>query len=170
MSHFLPLVISYFMIFSLQAELLSFPSGFPFIFLRFYFYLLFFREGKGGRKRGRETSTCVCLSRAPYWGPGPQPRHVPWLGIELMTLWFAGWCSIHWATPARARFSFSMKILFFFIDHFFAFLEVEYLEYFPKGGFSYIMKRPTAGQFSHFDICDEVFKERTIVIPSTGLD
>ena len=23
-----------------------------------------------------------CLSHTPYWGPGPQPRHVPWLGIE----------------------------------------------------------------------------------------
>ena len=43
-----------------------------------------------------------CLSRVPTWGPGPQPRHVPWLGIEPATLWFAGWHSIHWATPARA--------------------------------------------------------------------
>ena len=32
---------------------------------------------------------CGCLSRGPHWGPGPQPRHVPWLGIELATLWFA---------------------------------------------------------------------------------
>ena len=30
-----------------------------------------------GRKRGRETSVCGCLSCAPYWGPGPQPRRVP---------------------------------------------------------------------------------------------
>ena len=43
-----------------------------FLFLLFYFY----REGKGGRKRGRETSVCGCLSRTPCWGPGPQPRHV----------------------------------------------------------------------------------------------
>ena len=40
-------------------------------------YLFIFREGKGGRKRGRETSMHSCLLRAPYWGPGPQPRHVP---------------------------------------------------------------------------------------------
>ena len=45
---------------------------------------------------------CSCLSHAPYRGPGPQPRHVPWLGIEPTTLWFAGLDSIHWATPARA--------------------------------------------------------------------
>ena len=32
---------------------------------------------------------CGCLSCAPYWGPGPQPRHVPWLGLELATLWSA---------------------------------------------------------------------------------
>ena len=31
---------------------------------------------------------CGCLSHAPYWGPGPKPRHVPQLGIELVTLWF----------------------------------------------------------------------------------
>ena len=49
-----------------------------FLFLRFYF----FREGKGGRKRGRETSKCGCLSHAPYWGPGPQPKHMPWLGTD----------------------------------------------------------------------------------------
>ena len=29
---------------------------------------------------------CGCLSHAPYWGPDPQPRHVPSLGIELVTL------------------------------------------------------------------------------------
>ena len=61
------------------------------------FYLLIFREGKGGR----ETSMCGCLSSTPYWGPGPKPRHVPWLGIEPVTLCFAVWSSIHWATPAR---------------------------------------------------------------------
>ena len=26
-----------------------------------------------------------CLSYAPYWGPGPQRRHMPWLGIEPVT-------------------------------------------------------------------------------------
>ena len=38
---------------------------------------------------------CGCFSHAPCWGPGPQPRHVPWLGIELATLWFTGWQSVH---------------------------------------------------------------------------
>ena len=45
---------------------------------------------------------CGCLLHTPYWGPGLQPRHVPWLGIKPVTLWFTGWCSIHWATPVRA--------------------------------------------------------------------
>ena len=35
------------------------------------FYLCIFREGKGGRKRGRETSMRGCLSCTPYWGTWP---------------------------------------------------------------------------------------------------
>ena len=31
---------------------------------------------------------CGCLSHALYWGPGPQPRLVPWLGIRL---WAFSW-------------------------------------------------------------------------------
>ena len=46
---------------------------------------------------------CGCSSGVPYWGPGHQPRHVPWLGIKPARLWFTGWYSIHWATPARAE-------------------------------------------------------------------
>ena len=46
---------------------------------------------------------CGCLLCIPKWGPGLQPRHVPWLGIKLVTLWFAGRHSIHWATPVRAH-------------------------------------------------------------------
>ena len=70
-----------------------------------------FREGKGGRKRGTEISMCSCLSCGPHWGPGPQPRHMPWLGIEPVTLWFAGWHSIHWATPTRAE-NLYLRLLF----------------------------------------------------------
>ena len=37
--------------------------------------------GKGGRKRGRATSI-GCLLYTPQLVTEPQPRHVPWLGIE----------------------------------------------------------------------------------------
>ena len=78
----------------------SFSSSF---FKRFYLFI--FTEVKRRGMRGRETSTCGCLSHAPHWGPGPQSRYVPWLGIELVvTLWFTVRCSIHWATPAREVF------------------------------------------------------------------
>ena len=53
---------------------------------------------------------CGCLSLTPYWGPGPQPRHVPWQVIKPVTLRFAGRRSIHWATPARSQ---SLFFLFF---------------------------------------------------------
>ena len=76
------------------------------------FYLFIFREGKGGRKRGGETSMCGCLSSAPCWGLGPKPRHVSCLGIEPATLWFSGWHLIHWATLARADYIFLEKHVF----------------------------------------------------------
>ena len=44
---------------------------------------------------------CGCLSCAAYWRSGLQSKHVPWPGIALVTLWFVGWHSIHWAAPAR---------------------------------------------------------------------
>ena len=59
---------------------------------------------------------CGCVSRAPYWGPGPQPRHVSWLGIELENLWFTGPHSIHWATPARAQINTFKKNCSKYID------------------------------------------------------
>ena len=46
-------------------------------FLKKILFIYFEREGKGSRKRGRETCMCGCLSHAPQWGPGLQPRHVP---------------------------------------------------------------------------------------------
>ena len=55
---------------------------------------------------------CGCLSHTPYWGPGLQPRPVLRLGIEPATLWFAGWRSIHWATPARAWGTFFVSLTF----------------------------------------------------------
>ena len=56
------------------------------ILISFFFKILFL-EREGGRSR--KTSMCGHLLHAPHQGPGPQPRHVPWLGIELETLCFA---------------------------------------------------------------------------------
>ena len=42
---------------------------------------LFLERGMEG-ERGKETSMCGCLSHAPYWGLGPQPRHVPYTGNQ----------------------------------------------------------------------------------------
>ena len=86
------------------------------LLLRFHLFIIF-REGKGGRKRGN-THWCMsqtsigCLLYAPCWGVGSQPRHVPWWGIELATLWFTGQHSVHWATLAGAHLViFLLKIL-----------------------------------------------------------
>ena len=48
---------------------INFPIPDLFFFLKI---LCILRErGKGGRERGRETSTCGCLSCASYWGTWP---------------------------------------------------------------------------------------------------
>ena len=82
------------------------------LFLLFFkkdFIYLFFEKGREGE---REKLVCGWVSHTPHWGPGPKPRHVPWLGIELATLWFAGRHSILWATPARAIFIVYAVIVF----------------------------------------------------------
>ena len=83
------------------------------IFFKKYFIYFFRERGKEGEREG-EKHQCVmhgCLLQAPNRGPGPQPGHVPWLGIKLVTFQFAGWCSIHWATPARVT-------IFFYLCYF----------------------------------------------------
>ena len=48
-----------------------------------------------------------------HWGPGPQPRHVPWLGIELATLWFAAWAqSTELCQPGITLFFYYLKFSF----------------------------------------------------------
>ena len=64
------------------------------------FIYLFLERGEGREKERdgnidvRET-WIACLSRAPNWEPGPQPRQVPPLGIKSAIFGFAGWDSIH---------------------------------------------------------------------------
>ena len=93
--------LSIFFVTCLLSSLAHFQSG-CFLFLLDFIYLFIFRErGREGEREG-EKHLCVVASYTPHtWGPGPQPRHVPWLGIKPTTLWFTGQHSIHWATPAR---------------------------------------------------------------------
>ena len=57
---------------------------------------------------------CGCLSHAPYWGPGSQPRHVPRLEIEPATPWFVGSLSITEQLAMALPFSF-VSFFFFFL-------------------------------------------------------
>ena len=79
-----------------------------FLFLRFYLFI--FRQ-RGGREKEKERNINVWLPLTrPLLGTWSTTQ-ASWLGIQLATLWFAGWCSIHWATPARAQF-----VLYFHIS------------------------------------------------------
>ena len=75
-----------------------------FFFLKFY--LFNFRErGREGEREGEKHQYVVSSLHIPYWEPGPQPMHVPRLGIKPAILWFSGRHSISWATPDRAHFN-----------------------------------------------------------------
>ena len=52
---------------------------------------------------------CGWVSHTHYWGPGPQPRHVPWLGIEPVALWFTGQHST--TEPHQPGQNLSLKVL-----------------------------------------------------------
>ena len=49
-----------------------------FFFLEDFIYL-FLERGRDG-EREEEKYQCMVSSHTPYWGPGPQPRHVPCTG------------------------------------------------------------------------------------------
>ena len=78
--------------------------------IHFFWKILFTyfqREGKGGRKRGRETSMCKrsidqLPLACPQPEPGLQPRHVPWPRIKSATFPFVGWHPTHRALPVGA--------------------------------------------------------------------
>ena len=69
------------------------------------FIFLFLERGKGGKKKGKKHQCVVASHAPPYWGHDPQPRHVPWLGIEPVTFCVTSLSSIHWAIPARVSYT-----------------------------------------------------------------
>ena len=76
-------------------------------FLKSFIYL--FLEIGEEREKEREKKICVKAKHhlvsswtCPNQGPGPQPRHVPWPGIEPATFHFVGWHSTNWAALVRA--------------------------------------------------------------------
>ena len=64
--------------------------------------LLFLQRGEGRRERGREKIDV----REKSWSLNPQPRHVPWLRIELVTLSLWDDAPTNWAIPARVQLLF----------------------------------------------------------------
>ena len=69
-------------------------------------YLFRGREREGEteeEKHWYERNINSCLLYIPNQRPNPQSRHVPWLGIELVTFLFAVRCPTYWTTPARVH-------------------------------------------------------------------
>ena len=71
--------------------------------LRYIYFIYLWKEGKAGRKMGREASMWERnTDQLPELGTRLQPRHLPGLGIEPVTLCFAGQLPTNWATSVKA--------------------------------------------------------------------
>ena len=60
----------------------------------------FWKERKGERERKKHW--LVASHMCPDWWLNPQPRYVPWLGIEPSIFWYMGLCANKLSYPARA--------------------------------------------------------------------
>ena len=96
---------------SLISFIVVFKS--PIFFKDFTIYLLLGRGKEREKKRERNVNVLEIhrLVASPTSPAGWQTRHVPRMGIELVTFWFTGWHSIHWATAARAKSSIFIHFL-----------------------------------------------------------
>ena len=87
------------------------PFSQKILFFKYFIYLFPFRErGREGEREGEKQQCATdqwfgCLPHTPNQGVGRQPGHVPWPGIKPATFWVTGQHSVHWATPARAKYS-----------------------------------------------------------------
>ena len=99
-------------------------------------YVFIFRQkGREGEREG-EKHQCAVVLHAHYWGPGLQHRHVPWLGIKPVILWFTGRHSIHWATPARAYFLTTLEYSIYLLNYLYLLLSSNLKTlHFTKGDF-----------------------------------
>ena len=95
-------------------------------FLRLHFFM--FRERGKGRREGEKDQCVVASHMPPTWDLVRNPGLCPdWESNQR--LWFAGWLSVHWATPARAScfyllffmLLFILFFIFFFMLLFFSF-------------------------------------------------
>ena len=70
-----------------------------------YLFLFFIFRERWGMEKERERNISVWLLLVTPPRTCPTTQAWPWLGIELESLWFKDYHSIHWATPARALYS-----------------------------------------------------------------
>ena len=123
---------------SFVGHLFNISTHLFFYFLKKILFILFL-DREEGWERGKETSVCGWLSRAPYWGCGPQPRHVLWLGIKPVTLWFTGRVNPlshtsqgHFHSFKKLSFvSFTYQFIFLYIFWIWILAQHMHHEYFP---------------------------------------
>ena len=79
----------------------GFSISYTILFLKKGFIYLFVERAREGEREG-EKHHCVVASHIPPTGDlAHNPGMCPRLGIELVSLWFADWCSVLWAILAR---------------------------------------------------------------------
>ena len=103
-----PWVLSLFFSFLLSPSIP--PNRPPAVSLLSMSVSLLFLEREEGREKERERNTdvwekhqSIASPMCPNWGQGPQPMHVPWLGVEPVTVHLSEWHPTPWATLIKAN-------------------------------------------------------------------
>ena len=78
------------------------------IFLTFIYLFIFRERGREGEREG-EIHPLVASHTHPQQGTWAANQAFALTGNQPLTFSFAGWCSIHWAIPPRAKGGFLQK-------------------------------------------------------------